>query len=144
VRAPPDQVRQWFLALGEHPERYAFDTHSGFVFTDGSFGDEGAKFETRERFAGIQMRLRFELTEVGKRRFTFKLLQPPLAVSGAFELEATEDGGTRLSLLIGSGSGWTRGFLQLPPIHRAVLAQIQREVSHIRESIERLYARRLA
>jgi hypothetical protein len=140
IDASAEQVRQWFLSLGEHPERYTFGTHGGFVFTEGSFAEEGAQFETRERFAGVHIRLRFQLTEVGQEHFAFALLQPSLAVEGAFEMMPARDDRSRLSLLIGSKSSWARGFLRLPLIHGAVLNQIQREVTHIKESVERLYA----
>jgi hypothetical protein len=140
IDASLERVREWFLSLDEHPERYEFGTHSGFVFTKGSFGDEGAQFETREQFAGVRIRLRFQLMDVDQRHFTFRLLEPPLAVWGAFEMEPALDSGSRLSLLIDSESRWARGFLRLPLIHGAVLRQIQREVSHIKESLERLYA----
>lgn len=136
----PAQVREWFLSLGEHPERYTFGTHGGFTFTEGSFGEEGALFETREQFAGVHIGLHFRLTEVGQDHFDFELVQPPLGVEGTFEMTSAEEGGSRLSLLIGSKSGWARAFLRMPLIHGAVLGQIQREVMHIRESVKRLYA----
>lgn len=140
VGVSPDQLREWFLSLGEHPERYAFGTHGGFAFIEGSFGQEGARFETRERFAGVQIRLRFRLTEIGQDRFAFRLLQPPLGVEGIFEMAPAQEEGSRLSLLVGSKSSWTRAFLRLPIIHGAVLNQIRREVTHVRESAEDLYA----
>jgi hypothetical protein len=137
--ASADQVREWFMSLDEHPERYTFGTHGGFAFTEGSFGEEGALFETREQFAGVHIRLRFRLIEVGEAYFRFALLQPPLGVEGTFQMAPAERSGSRLSLLIGSESAWARGFLRLPLIHGAIRGQIQREVTHISESVERLY-----
>jgi len=138
VDVPPRELRAWFLALKDHPERYESSTHGGFVFTEGSYGVEGAQFETHERLAGIRVRLRFELTVVENERFAFRLLAPPLAVWGAFEIEPTEGGSSKVSVLIGGGSRCAEWFLRLPPVRGAVQQQIQREVEHIRSSVARL------
>jgi hypothetical protein len=140
ISVSADQLREWFLSLDEHPERYAFGTHGGFAFTEGSFGEEGALFETHEQFAGVHIRLRFRLKEIGGDHFSFELLQPSLGVEGAFKMVPAESSASRLSLLIGSRSAWARAFLRLPLVHGAVLSQIQREVIHIKASVERLYA----
>jgi len=140
VDVSPHEARRWFLALDEHPERYQSATHGGFVFTKGSFGEEGAQFETRERFAGVCIRLRFRLTKVSEERFAFSLQQPPLAVWGGFEIEPAQGRRSRLSLLIGGASGWARWFLRLPMVRSAVQQQILREVEHVKSSMERLYA----
>ncbi|HUT21420.1 MAG TPA: hypothetical protein VM366_19885 [Anaerolineae bacterium] len=138
VDASPDEVRSWFLALEERPELYQSSTHGGFVFTEGSFGETGAQFETREWLAGIPVRLRFQLTTIGEKSFAFRLLAPPLPVWGAFEIESAEDGSSRLSLLVGGENGCAEWFLRLPLICSAVQQQIRREVSHIKPSIEQL------
>jgi hypothetical protein len=138
VDASPDEVRNWFLALEARPELYQSDTHGGFVFTEGSFGETGAQFETREWLAGIRVRLRFQLTTVGEGSCAFRLLAPPLAVWGAFEIESAEEGSSRLSLLIGGENGCAEWVLRLPLIRGAVQQQIRREVSHIKSSIENL------
>ncbi len=138
LEATPEQVRRWFLSLKEHPDRYESETHAGFVFTEGSFGEPGARFETREQLAGMSVRLRFELTAVEEKRFAFRLLRPPLAVWGAFEIERTGVGDSLLSLLIGGKNRCAERILRLPLVRSAVQQQIQREVSHIRSSVERL------
>jgi len=138
VDASPDEARRWFRALEERPELYQSGTHGGFVFTEGPFGETGAQFETREWLAGIRIRLRFQMTTVGEESFAFRLLAPPLAVWGAFEIESAEDGSSRLSLLIGGENGCAEWFLRLPLIRSAVQQQIRREVSHIKSSIEHL------
>ena len=140
IEATPEQVRGWFLSLKEHPERYQAETHSGFVFTNGSFGEIGAHFETRERLAGIDVRLRFELTAVEETRFAFRLLNPPLAVWGAFEIEPADQGHCLLSLLISGESSCAEWILHLPPVRHAVRKQIQREVTHIKSSVEKVKA----
>lgn len=138
VEATPDQVRHWFLSLREHPERYQSETHGGFTFTKGSFGEAGARFETHERLAVIHAHLCFELTSVEARRFAFRLLRPPLGVWAAFQIEPVDEGQTQLSLLIGGENGLAERVLHLPPVRRAVRQQIQREVSHVQSSVERL------
>ena len=37
------QARRWFMELETHPERYRFETHSGFGFTQGDFAQIGAR-----------------------------------------------------------------------------------------------------
>lgn len=136
--AAPEEVRRWFLSLREHPDRYQSQTHGGFVFTEGSFGEAGAHFETREQLAGIPVRLRFELTAVEDRHFAFRLLSPLLAVWGAFRIEPAEQGGSLLFLLIGGENRSAERILRLPVVRGAVREQIQREVSHIQSSVDRM------
>jgi hypothetical protein len=137
VEVSQEAARQWFLELKEHPERYQFDTHKGFTFTQGDFGEVGARFETQERFYGLRLTLRFELTEVGDTEVRFQVLRPPVPVWGAFILEAEGPQQTLLTLRIGSDGQAGAAFLHLPLVHGAVQRQIQAEVDNIRDSMER-------
>ena len=137
VEVSQEAARQWFLELKEHPERYQFDTHAGFTFTQGDFGEVGARFETQERFYGLRLTLRFELTEVGESEVRFRVLRPPVPVWGAFVLEAEGPQGTLLTLRIGSDSQAGATFLNLPLVRGAIQRQIQAEVENIRDSMER-------
>ena len=138
VRVSIAQARQWFLELEAHPERYRFETHAGFAFDEGSgrgFGEVGARFETRERFYGLPLVLRFELTAVNDDHFRFRLIRPALPVWGAFVLDEADSDTTDLYLTIG-GTSWLGALLlRLPLIQSAVRRQIRGEVEHIAESM---------
>ncbi|MBN1953498.1 MAG: hypothetical protein JW900_00485 [Anaerolineae bacterium] len=138
VAVPVAQARRWFLELQSHPERYRFDTHAGFEFVRGSFGEVGARFQTREKFWGIGLSLQFELVQIEATRFRFRLLRPPLPVECAFLLQERDGGTTELRLKV-VGTRWTsRLVLRLPGIYHAVQRQIQREVDHIGASMEKV------
>ncbi|MGC9469718.1 MAG: hypothetical protein ACP5HS_14070 [Anaerolineae bacterium] len=139
VEVSLDQARAWFLSLADHPERYQFETHGGFTFTEGRFGEPGARFRTEERFLGIPVPLRFELTKVERRRFTFHLRKPLSSIWGYFELAPMPSGATELRLAIGSDKRAKRLFLKLPPVSHAVRRQIEAEVANIKGSMESLY-----
>ena len=139
VAISPQQAREWFLALGQHPERYRFETHEGFSFTKGSFGKVGARFDTREAFWGVRVRLRFELTEVSETAFAFRQYTPIPGIWGKFRILQTEEGGTRIRLTIGGENWLTRACLRLPGVRTAVKRQIEGEVAHIARSMAELY-----
>jgi hypothetical protein len=132
-----EEARDWFFSLEEHPERYAFETHEGFEFESGGFGDVGARFRTRERFFFAKLELLFELKEVGERAFSFRLIRPSfLGIWGRFAI----DGGgeqSSLSLQIGSESRAGQLLLRCYPVAVAVHRQICGEVRHIKQSMER-------
>jgi hypothetical protein len=137
IEVSVDKARRWFLALQDHPERYQFDTHGGFTVTEGNFGQEGSKFQTKERFHGVPIKLSFELTGVDACAFRFQLRRPPLPIWGSFSLEPIADDTTRLSLEIGATAPIAAWFLLLPLVRESVQGQIQREVDHIQTSMER-------
>jgi hypothetical protein len=140
VSVPVDFAKAWFLALADHPERYAFDSHAGFVFTQGAFGEPGARFQTEERFAGlVKLVLRFELSQVEAHRFDFNVLSPTRDIWGYFELQPTSRNTTRLRLAVGSDRSFQRRLLELPPVRGAVQHQIEGEITHIGESMVSLY-----
>jgi len=139
VEVPPSEAKQWFMALEEHPERYQFDTHAGFRFESGNFGEPGALFRTRERFHGIRLTLHFKLTTIGEWHFRFRLLRPPLPVWGTFVI-APLDEHTSLTLEIGGASPLGRVILRLPLVRGAIERQIRGEVEHIKASMERVYS----
>jgi len=136
VQANVDQTRRWFMELETHPERYRFETHAGFAFTRGGFGEIGARFQTWERFFGLKLTLGFELTEVADTRFRFRLVRPPLPVWGAFTIEPVDGETTDLRLAIGGMSRLGSWFLRLPVIRGAIRRQIRGEVEHIKASME--------
>ena len=141
IQASLAYVRQWFVELEAHPERYRFETHEGFAFTQGDFGTAGARFQTWERFYGLQLALHFELTGVddagceGSSTVRFRLVRPRLPVWGAFVLEGNPDGTTRLRLVVGGTTCAGARFLMLPLVRGAILKQIRQEVEHIKGSI---------
>jgi len=133
------QARQWFMELEKHRERYQFETHAGFAFSQGNFGEVGARFQTWEQFYGLKLTLRFELTEVGDTRFRFRLIRPALPVWGAFAIEEAPGGTTNLSLEIGGTTRLGVWFLRFPLVRGAVQRQIRGEVEHIKTSMEDVY-----
>lgn len=135
------QARQWFMELETFPERYQFETHAGFAFVQGNFGEIGARFQTREQFYGLKLTLRFELTEVGDRHFRFRLIRPALSVWGTFVIEETPGDNTNLRLEIGGITRLAAWFLQFPLVRDAAQRQIRREVEHIKASMETIYPR---
>jgi len=139
VDAPPKQAREWFLSLKERPERYQFDTHQGFEFVEGGFGEIGAQFKTREEFLFLKLELLFELTAVRESGFSFRPIHPvSMGIWGRFRSEEVGEARTRLSLEIGSDRCAGRMMLRFFPVARAIQRQISNEVSHIKTSIERM------
>lgn len=135
-----EQARDWFLSLREHPDRYQFDTHEGFQFVEGDFGEIGARFKTREQFLFFKLELLFELTEVEGSAFWFRLIRPvSMGIWGRFDINAGEEKGTRLSLDIGSETRAGQLMLRCYPVAVLVHGQIYREVSHIKRSMERAF-----
>jgi hypothetical protein len=136
-----EQARDWFLSLKEHPERYEFETHGGFEFVEGSFGEIGARFKTRERFFGLGLELLFELTEVGESDFWFRLARPEsIGVWGRFDISRGGEERSMLSLSVGSETRFGQLMLRCFPVALAVHRQINREVEHIKASMETVYA----
>jgi hypothetical protein len=138
------QARQWFMELETHPERYQFETHAGFAFTQGGFGEIGARFQTQEQFYGLKLTLRFELTDVGDRHFRFRLIRPALPVWGTFVIEEAPGDNTDLSLEIRGTTRLGAWFLRLPLVRGAVRRQIRGEVEHVKASMEAIYPRQHA
>jgi len=138
VQVPAETARKWFLELQNHPERYQFNTHAGFTVTTGSFGEMGSEFQTLERFYRIPIKLSFELTEVGAFTFRFRLQRPPLPIWGAYAIEPVTEGTCRVSLSIGATASGAAWFLSLPLVRPGIEGQIQREVEHVKRSMERM------
>lgn len=142
IQASRTSVRAWFLSLNEHPERYRFDTHSGFQIVAGDFGEIGSRFFTREVFAGFPLTLHFTLDEVGEFYFHFRVRNLPLKIWGQFTIVESSSDVTRLSLDVGSDMALGETFLRSSFLGRAVQHQIQSEVDHIKCSIEALEGER--
>lgn len=137
VEVPMETAREWFLSLEEHPERYRFDTHEGFEFLEGGFGEVGARFRTRERFLFLKLELVFKLAEVDERAFSFWLARPScIGVWGRFEIEKGSAGHSRVSLHIGSETRLGQLLLRFFPVATAIHRQICEEVRHIKQSME--------
>jgi len=139
VQVDVQQARRWFLELESHPERYQFDSHNGFTFTEGDFGEPGARFQTRETFAGVPVSLRFELIQVDGTGFRFRLCHLPLAILGSFSLQPLSEHSTALTLEIESDGPLAAFFLRLPFVRGAIRRQIEAEVEHIGSSMEAVY-----
>jgi hypothetical protein len=141
VHTSISQARAWFIELEAHPERYAFETHAGFRFTQGGFGQVGARFETSERFLGLQIRLSFELAAISEQDFSFRLRRPPLPVWGLFSIVPVVAETVRLSLHVGGTTPLGRWILANPLLKSAVRRQIGGEVQNIKQSMETEYTK---
>ncbi len=139
IQTSRDAVRQWFLDLKQHPERYQFDTHAGFEILEGDFAEVGARFCTHEKFYGLRMTLYFVLTDVGEYHFQFQLRRPIKAIWGTFSMERDTENTTILHLDVGGATQLKQIFLKLPLVHQAIQRQIQREVQHVKASVEEIY-----
>ena len=131
-----DQVRRWFQDLAEHPERYQFETHGGVRFTRGDFGQAGSRFQTWEKFHGLELTLHFELVAVEDTCVRFRLIRPSFPVWGAFILGRVRSDVTELRLEVGGMSWLGAGLLRMPIVRGAVQQQIDGEVRHIKMSVE--------
>jgi hypothetical protein len=131
-----DKARRWFLELEKYPDRYRFETHAGFRFTRGNFGEIGARFETRERFLGLGLSLTFELAEIGDTFFRFRLIRPGAPIWGRFATVEMHGRNVELRLELGGTTRLGACLLRLPPIKWAVEEQIRQEVAHIKASME--------
>jgi hypothetical protein len=136
VHVSAAQARQWFLDLETHPERYRFETHTGFAFTRGGFGQVGARFQTWEQFHGLRINLHFEMTETSDAHFQFRLLRPRLPIRCAFTVEKIADDISNLCLTVGGTTSTGVWLLRLPLVRGAIQKQIQSEVNHIKASME--------
>jgi hypothetical protein len=140
VDVPKQAARNWFLSLKEHPERYTFDTHQGFEFEGGGFGEVGARFRTRERFLFLKVELLFELAEVRETAFSFWLSRPScIGVWGRFEIEGNKDGQSVLSLDVGSETRLGQLLLRFYPVAVAIHRQIRAEIHHVKGSMEQVH-----
>ena len=135
------QARQWFLDLEAYPDRYTLETHAGFAFTRGGFGQAGSRFVTWERFYGLRLALHFSLTEVGEQHFRFDLRRPPFPVWGVYAIEDAGEGAIDLALRVGGTSSSGEWFLRRPFVRRAIDRQIHAEVMHVKASMEALHVR---
>jgi hypothetical protein len=137
VAIDSEGARQWFLQLKDHPENYAFASHAGFIFTEGDFGEVGARFFTIERFHGFPLKLSFRLSAINATSFTFDLLKPLSNIKGEFSITQHENNTCTLTLTVSTGSNYTHRLLSIRPLYSAVQQQISREVNHIKTSMER-------
>lgn len=138
VQVTGAEARRWFLSLETHPERYQFETHAGFAFSAGNFGEIGARFQTWERFMGLTFNLHFELTETGDSHFRFRLIRPPLPIWCAFTIVEHTGNSIDLGLEVGGTSHTGEWFLTLPVVRPTVQRQIASEIEHIKTSMEAL------
>ena len=138
VLVPSAEARCWFVDLETHPERYQFETHAGFAFGAGDFGEIGARFQTWEEFLGLTINLHFELTETSDSHFRFRLIRPPLPIWGAFTIKERTGSSIDLGLEVGGTSRAGEWFLRLPIVRPVVQQQITSEIEHIKASMEAL------
>jgi hypothetical protein len=139
VRVTSAEGRQWFLDLESHPERYQFETHAGFAFSRGNFGENGARFQTWERFLGLTINLHFELIETSNTQILFRLIRPPLPIWCAFAVKEVTGDTIDLSLKVGGTSRAGEQLLRLPIVRGIIQRQITSEIEHIKTSMETLH-----
>jgi hypothetical protein len=133
-----NRARSWFLNLKDHPERYAFDSHEGFTFIDGDFGEVGAQFYTIEHFRGIRTKLTFTITEVTPSSFIFEVTKPLRKIKGEFKLLELADDMTEITLSVFAPNNIIKRLFDVKPFYQAVYSQISGEVQHIKTSMENI------
>jgi hypothetical protein len=130
VNVSVNHVREWFLSLKDHPERYRFGTHEGIEFLEGNFGDVGSRFKTT-------LELLFELVEADDVSFRFRLIRPAwMDVWGRFSMLELSPGAILLRIEIGSATQRGGSWLKFSPVAGAIREQITGEVDHIKKSME--------
>lgn len=147
VEAPVDEVTDWFKSLTEHPEKYQFRSHQGIELLKGSLTTKGSVFETKEKFFGITLRLKFKVSKVTDNQFEFKLIEPKwlkkMGVRGRFEVLPLVRDQSRLELVVFNKANTFFGrifaalIIYLSPIRIAISKQIRKEVRFIKRQVEK-------
>ena len=145
IKAPAEELLDWFAQISQHPDKYSFDSHLGVAVISGTLTESGSIFETKEKFLGIFFRLRFETTKIDEQSgFEFKLLSPVLSwlnFGGAFIFKSLDENITRLELVVFNHptNFVTRiisGLIYLSPVRAAIARQISKEVKFIARQVE--------
>ena len=146
IDASRKDLLNWFEQLAADPAQYQFSTHAGITLEQGSLMEPGSIFFTREKFLGIELKLRFQITNIDERdRFEFKLLNPVLRwlkFGGYFQLQQLDKQLTKLSLTIYNhpktvSKRLLSALFYFSPLRLAAAKQIQREVEFIADQVER-------
>jgi hypothetical protein len=147
IEAPMDKVINWFNSLADEPEQYQFNSHQGVKLLKGSLTQKGSIFETKERFLGVMIGLKFRVSKVTDNQFEFKLIEPKwlknIGVQGRFEVQPLVEERSRLELVVFNSSKTFFGrifaalFLYLSPVRLAISKQIRKEVRFIKRQVER-------
>jgi hypothetical protein len=83
------------------------------------------------------LELLFELTAVRETEFAFQLAHPRwLGIWGEFSIGVANGDRSHLNLEVGSDALLGRLVLQVPAVAKAVGRQIEREVAHVKASME--------
>jgi hypothetical protein len=143
IRSTREEFLNFFKKLLKDPTLYQFSTHKGFIPIEGPINKVGSKFKTEETFAGVKIVLFFETTRIDENsHFEFKLIEPfkSAKIIGRF-LYKIQDEMINLNLTISSNA---KSFFEkiaaslvfFTPIRLLVRNQINKEVLHIKESVE--------
>jgi hypothetical protein len=149
INADSAQILETFTQITLNPKLYQMDTHSGVFVVKGELDQEGSIFETREKFLGIQLRLRFKVIEIQKPNyFLFELIRPFgfIEIQGGFfvknEPSTKKASVSSLSLKIfqrPQSHGLKKFLAKLifkSPIHKIIQNQIKKEVLMLKSLIE--------
>ncbi|MBD3362211.1 hypothetical protein GF362_00650 [Candidatus Dojkabacteria bacterium] len=139
-----ETIIDYFYKVSTNPDIYKMDSHKGIIPVKGKIIEEGAIFETREKFLLIFLRLRFITTKTkANKSFTFKLIKPfsYLNIMGKFVLQQNKE---KVSLKLVVFNDPNSHFLSkmvstlifYSPIRFLIKKQISKEVQMIENSIE--------
>jgi hypothetical protein len=145
IEAPKEALLTWFDHIAENPKDYSFDSHLGVQVTQGALTKVGSKFETKEKFMGMPIRLKFGVTQADRESgLEFKVLNPKLSwlgLKGRFDYKLIDQDLIRLELVIfnhprGFFKRVVSGMFYLSPLRILVAQQIYKEVKFIAKQVE--------
>ncbi len=147
IEASKQNLLTWFDHIAHNPGDYSFDSHLGVKVTEGSLTQVGSEFETREKFMGLPVKLKFGVTQADRQSgLEFKLLNPKLSwlgLKGRFNYELIDQDLIRLELVIFNQPGGffqrlVSGIFYLSPLRILIAQQINKEVKFIAQQVESL------
>ncbi len=145
INVSKQQLIDWFKYISHKPDQYSFESHLGVKVEEGDLMTKGSIFTTQEKFAGMVLDLRFQVTKVDpKRGFEFKVLNPLaawLGLRGAFVIKALDEEVTRLELIVFNHPTQVvkrivSGLFYLSPLRILAARQIAKEVRFIAQQVE--------
>lgn len=139
-----EKIPQLFQLISENPKLYKMDSHEGFKVIEGSLTKVGSIFTTKEKFAGITIKLEFEVTKVDpEKSFEFKLRNITKGrIKGRFKYK--KESKDKVCLILRIFNNPSNNFLQnlsvLPiflfPTRNIVKKQITKEIAMIKRIAE--------
>lgn len=145
VKASSKDILDLFKLLSDDPTNYKMDSHEGVFPIEGRINEVGGIFETREKFLGVTIRLRFQTIEVSEESgFGFKVIKPSLFsnLKGYYIFEEAKSSSIILTLRIMRENTSNiikkiiSGVLFIFPFKKLIERQITKEVLMVKDLVE--------